>query len=58
MTFRVTFAQPVTYQPGHPIAARKITEMIVCSDTATNAQLHAVRVTVGDPGTITVEEAG
>ena len=48
MDWRVTFPQPVIYQPGHPLWARTITELIVMAPTAEGARIHAIRTCSGD----------
>lgn len=55
--FRVSFPQPVTYQAGHPTAARQITELVVSAPDADGARDHAIRVTQGTTTGVQVEAA-
>ena len=44
----VRFAKPVGYQLDHLIARRRVDVLIVNAPTAAAAQIHAIRVTVGE----------
>lgn len=56
-TFVVRFEKPVIYRPTHPRSYRRVsvTELPVHAPDADGAKIHALRMTAGDGGTITVE---
>jgi hypothetical protein len=53
--WRVTFERPVFYLSESKLRRKEITELLVNAPTAEGAGVHAIRVTTGDPGAITVE---
>jgi len=53
--YRVCFEHPVTYLPDHKLHRREVTDLPVRAPDEEAAKVHALRVTLGDPGTITVE---
>ena len=57
-TFVVKFEKPVIYRPSHPKPYRRVTvtELPVHAPTAEGARTHALRMTAGDGGEITVIE--
>jgi len=50
----VRFREPVKYQPDHLIARRSVDVMLVNAPTAAAAQVHAIRVTVGETEILSV----
>jgi hypothetical protein len=53
--YRVLFERPVIYLVDHKRPNRReLTELLVNAPDAEAAKIHAVRVTLGDPGTIMV----
>jgi len=53
--YRVCFEKPVTYLPDHKVRRRQVTDLPVRAPDEEAAKTHALRVTLGDPGAITVE---
>ena len=56
-TFVVRFEKPVIYRPTHPRSYRRVSvrELPVYAPDSESAKIHALRVTAGDGGAITVE---
>lgn len=55
-TYRVGFERPVTYLTGHYLA-RLVTSLDVAgAEDEEAARRHALRVTTGDPGTLSVAQ--
>jgi hypothetical protein len=55
MRFRVIFTEPMVYQADHPVARRVVTELVVSSDTARRAEMHALRTVSGSGDVLRVE---
>ena len=50
----VRFSRPVVYQPDHLLARRTVDVMLVNAPTAAAAEMHAIRVTVGETAILSV----
>lgn len=53
-SYKVSFQQPVVYLPDHRLHRRVVTELLVNAPDETSARVHAIRVTSGEPGVMTI----